>query len=42
MPIIAGMPGQELLAHQDHAIARAERLVGSVPAATEGTTAAAG
>ncbi len=42
MPIIAGMPGQELLEHQDQAVARAERLVGNVPAVAEGTTATAG
>jgi hypothetical protein len=42
MPIIAGMPGQELLAHQDQAVARAERLVQHVPDAPEGTTATAG
>ncbi len=42
MPIIAGMPGQELLAHQEQAVARAERLVPNVPAAPRNTTAAAG
>ncbi len=42
MPIIAGMPGQELLDHQDQAVARAERLVQHVPAAPQGTTSTAG
>lgn len=39
MPIIASMPGQELLPHQDAAVARAERLVhrvGGAPAPTPG------
>lgn len=42
MPIIAGMPGQELLDHQGQAVARAERLVQNIPAVPEGTTATAG
>jgi len=42
MPIIAGMPGHELLDHQEQAVARAERLVPTVPAAPQGTTATTG
>ncbi|HKO26855.1 MAG TPA: hypothetical protein VJU80_05310, partial [Solirubrobacteraceae bacterium] len=43
MPIIAGMPGQELLAHQDEAVARAERLVPNVPTAVrQGTSSTTG